>query len=355
MRAPATSVGAAVPAAAGGLFDRVISFGNLLLSARKAVRGKKGRPDVQRLVADLEPALLSLSDNLRAGTWTPGAYRLFTVREPKTRDIAAVPLPDRVVHHAILNVLEPVLEARSISHSYACRPGKGMHAAVARARLLARRHPYFWKGDVRRYFDSVDHSVLGSMLAELVPDARLLGLLRRILGHQPPGAVAGKGIPIGNLTSQHFANLYLGVLDRAMAGRPDGSEDGRYLRYMDDVLLFGDSTEELHRGRARAAAVLRDPLRLELKARASIVAPVSTGVPFLGVRIFPGTVRLSRGARARFRRGHAARLRSLGTGRLPEPGFLASAASAAGHVVHASTFRLRTRVFEAAQADGVRA
>lgn len=347
--------GAGAQARPEGLFERVVSFGNLFDAARKAVRGKKRRPDVQRLLLDLEPALLRLSDELRAGAWLPGSYRLFTVHEPKTRDIAAVPLPDRIVHHAILNVLEPAFEARSIAQSYACRPGKGMHAAVARARDLATRHPYFFKGDVRRYFDSVDHSVLDAMLAELVPDDRLLELLRTILRHQPPGAPRGRGIPIGNLTSQHFANLYLGVLDRALGVDPGGSEDGRYLRYMDDVLLFGRTKDELHRAKATAAAVLRDPLKLELKEAASFVAPVSEGVPFLGVRVFPGTIRLGRGALARFRRGHRARLRGLGSGRLTEAAFLASAASAAGHVTHANTFRMRTSVFGEASTEGVRA
>lgn len=338
-----------------GLFERVVGFGNLLLATRKAVRGKKHRPDVQRLLADLEPRLLSLSDSLRASAWRPGPYRLFTVREPKVRDIAAVPLEDRVVHHAILNVLEPAFAARSIRQSYACRPGKGMHAAVERAQALARRHPWFWKGDVRRYFDNVDHAVLAPMLAEISPDPRLLDLLLRILGHQPPGAAPGRGIPIGNLTSQHFANLYLGPLDRSLAKGSDGAEDGRYLRYMDDVLLFGSSKEELHRSRARAAAVLRDPLRLELKERASVVAPVSEGIPFLGLRVYPGTRRLSRPALRRFRRGHGARLQALASGRLTETAFLASAASAAGHAAHAGTFRLRTKLFEAFSTGGVRA
>ena len=326
------------------LFDRVASFPNLLLAARKAVRGKRGREDVREFLFRLEPALLGLLDQLRAGSWKPGAYRLFTVLEPKPRDIAAVPLPDRVVHHALLNLLEPVVDAESIEQSYACRAGKGMHAAVERARELARRHPYFLKADVRKYYDSVDHAVLKGMLARLVADRRVLDLFFRIVDHQPEGAVPGKGIPIGNLTSQHFANLYLGPLDRALSG-PADSESGRYLRYMDDFLLFGRTKEELHRARAEAARVLGDELCLTLKEPGTFVAPVSVGVPFLGLRIFPGTVRLGRGALRRFSRGWRTRLADLRSGRLPEASFHPSAAGAIGHVLQADTWHLRTRLF----------
>ncbi len=323
---------------ATSLFDRVASFPNLLLAARKAVRGKKRREDVREFLFRLEPALLDLLDQLRAGTWKPGAYRLFTVLEPKPRDIAAVPLPDRVVHHALLNLLEPLFDAESIEQSYACRAGKGMHAAVERARDLARRHPFFLKADVRKYYDSVDHAVLKGMLSRLVADQGVLDLLFRIVDHQPEGAVPGKGIPIGNLTSQHFANLYLGPLDRALAG-------GRYLRYMDDFLLFGRTKEELHRSRAEAARVLGDELRLTLKVPGTFIAPVAAGVPFLGLRIFPGTIRLGRGALRRFSRGWRTRLADLRSERLPEASFHPSAAGAIGHVLQADTWHLRTRLF----------
>ncbi len=320
--------------------DRVASFANLIAAARRAVRGHRQTRAAQRLLFELEPAVLELQRGLLAMTWRPGPFRTFAVFEPKERRIAAAPMRDRVVHHALCGPLAPVIEADAIEHSYACRIGKGAHRAAGRARALCRRYRYFLKADVRRYFDSVDHGVLKGLLAERVADARVLQLLARIIDHQPPGSTPGKGIPIGNLTSQHFANLYLGVLDRAMVAR----HGGRYLRYMDDLVLFADDKVELHRARAEAATLLRERLRLELKAAGTFVAPVAEGVPFVGRRIFPGTVRLSRTARSRLIRGWRRRLAGLAAGEVDKQGLLRSAESVVGHLRHMNTWMLRRAV-----------
>jgi hypothetical protein len=324
-----------------GLFTRVVSFGNVLAAARKVVRGKKHTPGAQALLSDLERVVLRVTDALADGSWRPGGYRVFTVYEPKQRLIAAAPLADRIVHHAICNVLAPHLERWSIAHSYACRPGKGTHAAARRAQQLARRYRYVLKADVRRFFNSVDHALLLGLLCQRIADERLLELLGRIIDMPSPGCAPGKGIPIGNLTSQHLANFYLAPLDRAIAGR---CGERRYLRYMDDFVLFGDDKAELHEVRALAAAVLREQLALELKVPGTFVTPVSEGVPFLGLRIFPGTVRLAHPAWSRFRRRWRQRLHELGTGRIGEPAFLASAASLVGHLIRANTYEARKSV-----------
>lgn len=320
--------------------EAVASFANLVAAARRAVRGHCRTRAAQRLLFDLEPVVLELQRELLAMQWRPGRFRTFVVYEPKQRQIAAAPMRDRVVHHALCGLLAPVFEADAIVHSYACRQGKGAHRAAARAHALARRHAYFLKADVRRYFDSVDHAALQRMLAERIDDARVLELLARIIGHQPPGAIPGRGIPIGNLTSQHFANLYLGELDRAMVAR----HGGRYLRYMDDLVLFADDKAELHRARAEAATLLRERLRLELKAAGTFVAPVTQGVPFVGRRIFPGTVRLAHAARSRFVRMWRRRLRERAAGLLDGERFLRSAESLVGHLEHMNTFNLRQAV-----------
>lgn len=280
--------------------------------------------------------MIRLADELQAGTWRPGPYRTFTVSEPKVRNIAAAPFPDRVVHHALCNVLEPLFEAASIEHSYACRPGKGMHAAAAQARALLCRHGFYLKADVRRFFESIPHEPLMRLVGGLVDEPRTLALVRTILANQPPGATAGRGLPIGNLTSQHLANLCLGPLDRAMTGAV-GEE--RYLRYMDDFVAFGPSKDELFGALGLARRVLAADLGLELKEAASFVAPAHVGLPFLGLRIFRGTVRLGHAARSRFLRGWRTRSRTL-TG----DAFLASAGAAVSHVRHASTYALRQQV-----------
>ena len=322
---------------AATLFEQATSFSALVAAARQAVRGKKNRPEVRRLLFDLEPRLIRLSDALQSGAWKPGPYRTFTVCEPKQRLIAAAPLDDRVVHHGVCAVIEPILERHSIHHSYACRKGKGTHRAVRRTQRLARRYRYFLKADVRKFFDSVDHGILEAMLQRIVDDERLLGLLGQIIDHGPPGRPAGKGLPIGNLTSQHFANLYLAPLDRALCGR---FGEGRYLRYMDDFLLFGDSKEELHRARAEAGDALAS-LGLQLKDAATLIAPVTEGAPFLGMRIFPQTVRLQHAGRSRFFRNRKKRLADVLNGHLDQQRFQDSEQSVFAHLAHTDTYRLR--------------
>jgi len=219
------------------------------------------------------------------------------VRDPKRREICAASFRDRVARHAVCDVLELHFERRAISDSYACRRGKRTHAAIARAQRLARRYPFFLKCDVPRFFASVDHEVLRSLLARLFKEPMLPGLLERIIDHGPPGAAPGKGLPIGNLTSQHFANLYLGELDHY-----DRLGVRGYLRYMDDLLLFAEDKPTLHRWLAEIRAFLAARLQLALKEEATRLAPVSEGIPFLGFRVYPNLTRLNQRTRRRFRR-----------------------------------------------------
>jgi retron-type reverse transcriptase len=137
----------------GHLWEGLISFENLLEAARKAQRGKRGRPNVEAFHFNLEAELWRLHDELAAHTYRPGPYRTFMIREPKPRQISAAPYRDRVVHHALCNVLEPIFERTFIFDSYACRRGKGSHAAVRRCQAFARRYRYAWKADVQKFFD----------------------------------------------------------------------------------------------------------------------------------------------------------------------------------------------------------
>jgi hypothetical protein len=203
------------------------------------------------------------------------------------------------VHHVVCDLLEPVFERRSIYDSYACRRATGTHAAIDRAQQFVRRWPFFLKCDVRRFFASVDHAVLRGLLACLFKEPELLALLDRIIAHGPPDAQPGLGLPIGNLTSQHFANLYLGELDHHLKER---LRVKGYLRYMDDVLLFADDKASLHLLLAEIRGFLADALHLVLNAQATRIAPVGEGIPFLGLRIYPGTIRLKQRTRRRFRR-----------------------------------------------------
>jgi retron-type reverse transcriptase len=282
----------------GGIWDRVVGFDNLLRGYRKARRGKGERYEVARFALDLEGELIRLQEELRTGAYTPGRYRLFTIYERKPRQIAAAPFRDRVVHHAMMNLVEPPLDKTFIHDSYACRPGKGVHAAVARYQGWARRYRYALKMDVARYFPSVDHRILKEKLRRRIKDRRVLALFERIIDTSP--AVDGPvthfpgddlltplerrtGIPIGNLTSQFMANLYLDDLDHYVK---EGLRVGAYLRYVDDMVVLDDDKGRLAEIRERVRETLAAQ-RLCLHPRKAHVSRTSDGLNLLGYVVYP--------------------------------------------------------------------
>jgi len=324
-----------------GLFECVVRFENLLRAVRRAARGKRDRPSVARFELDLERELLALQEALLTGHYRPGRFFTFEVRDPKRRAICAAPFRDRVVHHALCDVLEPAFERRTIFDTYACRPKKGTHAAIARVQHFARRYRYFLKCDVRRFFASVDQDILRKLLGRLFKDRPLLELLGRIIVHGPPGMPPGKGLPIGNLTSQHFANLYLGELDHHLKER---ERVKGYLRYMDDLLLFADDKARLHRLLARIRRFLAERLALSLKENATLLAPVGEGIPFLGFRVYPGVIRLNPRTLRRFHRRVRDCERRFAAGEMGVEALADTVASLYAHVTHADTLTLRRRM-----------
>jgi len=324
-----------------GLFEQVVRFDNLVCAAGRAARGKRDRPTVARFEFLLERELLALQAELAGGTYRPGAFFSFEIRDPKRRSICASPFRDRVVHHTLCGVLEPAFERRLIFDTYACRPRKGSHAAIARAQHFARRYRYFLECDVRKFFASVDHDRLHALLERMFKDEPLLDLLGRIIAHAPPGAEPGKGLPIGNLTSQHFANLYLGELDHHLKER---ERVKGYLRYMDDLLLFADDKSSLHLLHEEIRRFLDERLRLRLKEEATRLAPISEGISFLGFRIYPGLIRLSPRTLRRFHRQVRDGEGRFAAGQIDLEALTDSAASLYAHVSHADTLTLRRRM-----------
>ena len=326
----------------GHLFEQVTAFANLLRAARQAQRGKLDRISVAHFAFHREPELLTLQEELLSGSYCMRPYRTFVIYEPKRRQICAADFRARVVHHAICHVLDPLFEACLIHDTYACRRGKGSHAAVKRAQDFARRFPYYLKCDVRKYFESIDHAILTRLLRRKLKDHRLLALLDHIIAHPIPGGVLGKGVPIGNLTSQYFANLYLGALDHLLKDR---LRVRGYIRYMDDFLVFADNKPALHATLATIRTFVQQVLLLELKDEVMRLAPVTQGIPFLGFRIFPGLVRLEAKKWARFRQ----RIRELEgqyiCGMMGEETLARSVASMIGHVRHANALAARRSYF----------
>ncbi len=281
--------------------EQVIARDNMRLAFWKAARGKRVRPDAARFAIRLGENLEALSQDLAAGTYTVGPYHQFTIHDPKERLITAPCFRDRVLHHALLNVCEPVFDRFLIDDTFACRRGKGRNAAVERAVSFARGNAFFLKLDIRKYFDSISHSILRERLEPRFKDHRLLDLFGRIIAGYH--TALGRGLPIGSLTSQHFANFYLGGLDRFVK---ESLRAAGYVRYMDDFVVWGDDQRNLRAIRNRIREFLDRELSLELKPQ-PYINRCRCGMDFLGCRVYPGYTTLNRRGRVRFQR----RLRGL--------------------------------------------
>ena len=253
----------------GHLWQRMSSFEHLLRAAETARRGKRFRPTVADFEFNLESELWKLHAELKSRGYRPGAYRSFLILEPKERLISAAPYGDRIVHHALTAALEPIFEPAFVFDSYACRRGKGTHAAVRRCQEFARRYPFVLKADIRKFFPSIDHEILKQRIARKIKDPDVQWLAGRIIDHGSLPDPAHdwfptddlftpserrRGIPIGNQTSQFFANVYLDPLDHFVKER---LRIKGYVRYVDDFLLFADDKRTLARA-TRHRGVLDD-------------------------------------------------------------------------------------------------
>jgi retron-type reverse transcriptase len=340
----------------GGIWNRVASFDNLLLAYRKARRGKGGNPDVARFALNLEKELFRLQRELQDDVYRPGAYRLFRIYERKPRIIAAAPFRDRVVHHALMNRVEPTLDRTFIHDSYACRRGKGVHAAVDRYQAWARRNAYALKMDVTQYFPSIDHANLKAKLRRRIKDVRVLALLDRIIDTSPeiegaplyfPGdhlltpLERRRGIPIGNLTSQFLANLYLDDLDHFVQ---QALKIKTYLRYVDDMVVLDDDKMRLDEIRDAVRERLAAE-RLLLHPRKAHISPTADGLNLLGYRMFPNHRCLRNDNGHRFSRRLRGFARAYAAGRVTLADIDPSVQSWIGHALHADTERLRARIF----------
>ncbi len=322
----------------GYLFDRVCSFEALIPAAKEAAKGKKRKLEVARFLLNLENEVIELEKELISKSYHPGPYHTFMIHDPKERMICAADFRDRVVHHAVCRALDPIFERSFIFDTYACRKDKGTHRAIKRARSFCLRYSYFLKMDVHKFFDSVDQAVLKFMLRRKVKDADLLWLLDVFIDHPVPWTKSGKGIPIGNLTSQNFANYYLSGLDHFIKEhiRIEG-----YIRYMDDLVLFADEKETLWDAAKRIEKFLREKLKLEIKNGSSFLAPVKQGLPFLGFRVFPRVIRISRKGWRRFRRKIQRTENMFIREEIDNEKRVRSTASLIGHLGQANTRNLR--------------
>lgn len=287
----------------GHLMEQITTVDNLLAAFHKARKCKDDRSYVVAYRENLFENILALRESLLRGTTPIGQYNYFTIYDPKKRQICAAAFQERIVHHAIINICHAYFDKNLIYDTYASRLGKGVYAAIDRAREAMRCYAYVGKLDVRKFFDSVPHEGLKARLAHLYKDPQLLKLFGKIIDsyrsqwskENPDGVV--RGIPIGNLTSQYFANFYLSFLDHY------AKEQLRvpvYIRYMDDILVFGRDKAEVQAYVRAMDAFLTAQLGLVFKP--VVLNRTTLGVSFLGYALYPHKILLNRRSKLRFKR-----------------------------------------------------
>ena len=331
----------------GGLYEKIAEPENLRLAFWKAQRRKSGKQDILRYRENLEENLNQLREGLLSGSIDIGHYHYFTIYDPKERMICAADFGERVLHHAIINICEPFFETYQIYDSYACRKGKGLDAAIVRLQKFVRTYPWYLKLDVHKYFDTISHDKLLCLLKRRFKDIRLITLFRGIIESYETGT--GCGIPIGNLTSQYFANLYLGLLDHYVK---EGLRIKGYLRYMDDFVLLADSKKELKEYYIKIKNFLEKNLLLELNEPQ--MNRCELGIPYLGYRIMRNTFRLSRRSKLRFKQKYQEAERSLTNGNWSQKEYADHILPLLSFVQRADTKGFLRKIFGMSSMDDVR-
>lgn len=341
----------------GGLWAEIVSWENLLRASQAARRNKRYRPDVLSFNYDLERNLKRLQWELDSDAYTPGAYKTFVIVEPKRRLISAAPYRDRVVHHALCQVVEPIFTASFVEGCCANRKGYGTHRALDRFVGLSRKMPYCLRADIRQYFASMDHELLKGIIRRKIKCARTFSLICGIIDNsneQEPAYAHFEGddlftplerrigLPIGNLTSQLWANVYLSPVDELLCQQYGGHN---YVRYVDDFALFGNHWTDLENARRMLGGALAR-LRLKLHPAKTGVLRTASGINFLGFRVFADRVRLRQENMRRARRRMKALVNDYGRGAVSWPEVRNSLQSWNAHAAYGDTFRMRTKLFD---------
>lgn len=322
----------------GNLMPEVIRIENLKSAFWKASRGLRERTTVIRFQSRLDENLKTIRAGILSGGFPVGRVTRFVIHDPKKRVIHAPAFPERILHHALINVCEPILERATIGDSYACRKGRGQLAAVRRAEYFAARHQFFLKLDVRKFFDSIHHERLLGMLERIIKDRAVLGWFRRIVESFETNP--GRGIPMGSLVSQHLANFYLHRLDHWVK---EELRFAAYVRYMDDFVLWHDSARLLVQSLAAIRGFLETRMQLSLKPE-PFINRTTAGMDFLGYRIRPGFSVLNRRSRNRYRRKLIAANGRLSSGEWSEGEYQRRVEALTSFTLNAASTGFRRRV-----------
>ncbi len=330
-----------------GSFAAVASIETLVRAHQKSLAGKRSSRTATMSNYHFMSQILEIQHELTHGTYKPSPYRKRLITEPKVRRIEAPAFRDRVVHHALHSVISPFYERHFIYDSYACRPGKGIHRAMTRVQYFLRAIPdaYVCKIDISKYYGTVNHAKLKQLLARRIADQELLRVLDTIISSSHSGTEydhlfppdshqrtkGSRGIPIGNLTSQIFANIYLHEADMYAK---HVLKIRHYIRYMDDILLFSSDKKELHRWQRALTEFLYEDLYLTVNPRKVRVYPARMGVDFVGYVLYPHTRRVRASSVRRFRRRFNKKLQGLVAGRTSVESVEASFRAWSAHARH---------------------
>lgn len=329
------------------------------MAFRKAAKGKRGKQAAASFEYGVADRLLVLQDELASGRYQPGPYHSFHIHEPKRRLISAAPFRDRVVHHALCNVMEPLWEQRFHPQNYANRRGKGTHRAIDQLQQQAGRYRYVLRLDIVKHFPSLDHAILREQLAAVTPDPPIMSLIDKILAsgvgvlddEYPMQFFAGddlfaplrpRGLPIGNLTSQFWSNCYLTNFDWWVSRT---LRCNAYLRYVDDFALFSDSKRELWAWKQAIIERLA-ALRLTIHESEAQVAPTRVGIPWLGWVVYPDHRHVKRRNVVNFRRRLRHRLDEYEAGDISFAELDASVYGWINHVRFGDTWQLRQQMHD---------
>ncbi len=326
----------------GNLIEKIADTENLLLAFYKAAKSKRAKQEVIAYTAHIDSQIAVLQKQIQSGNITCGLYHYFKIHDPKERTICAASFGERVLHHALMNICHPFFEKHLIDTTYATRVGKGTYAALDRAKAGMKNYKWVAKLDVRKYFDTIAHDVLKQKMAALFKDKKLLSVFHRIIDSY--FTEESRGIPIGNLTSQYFANYYLSAADHHAK---EILKIPLYIRYMDDILIF--EKDKLYLQKKVAAFMSYVETKLFLQFKPVIFSNTLNGVVFLGYKLYPHFILLNAAGKKRFKRKYEIYNRLIYEEKWEQTIYQRHILPLISFTQHADTFRLRKKCIFAAE------
>lgn len=327
----------------GYLFEKLYDYENLVKAFNKSFRGLRKKELNSEYYFFLEGNLLSLQSRLKSKTYQPSKYRYFKIYEPKERLISVAGFEDRIVHHALVNILEPIYEKIFIYDSYATRKGKGSHRAIARAQYFLKRNRWFLKIDIEKYFGSIDHLTLINIIKRKIKDPHIVELINLIVKNNDisQNITEGTGLPIGNLTSQFMANVYLDQFDHYVKEVLQID----YVRYMVDMVFFANEKDRLKEILKLSEEFLGSRLKLTIKPSSIIINTRIHGLSFLGFRVFPAIIQVKNKNIKRMKKNIKQKEWEFERGNISEEKLSQSVNSIIEFIKTADSARLRQRIY----------